>query len=260
MQRSQRERPEQLEANAPLPDVTTIPVRARPSDARLAPALSLVAVLVALAILKPWGTGSPEATLRPIAVAAPTSVPITPAPTEDRSADGLAVPICLGTGGWRIASLERWRTQDVRVWRAIEPIASATGPLDPAIPSVPVGAIVFGGLGWCAPAFGPDRPVGPATVTAWSVRSGVAAGLQLRQVRPLDGSTPIAALYLPLTRCPESTNCLPLLPEPVPRPWDSGRIVFRYRDEGTGRVLWLAADVTILAADAAASSVPSGRP
>lgn len=258
MQRSQPERPTPLDANAPAPEVSMLPVRARPADSRLGPALGAVALLVALAILKPWGGGSPNATLAPNRFAAPTEGAINPAPTEDRSADGLAGPICLGAGGWQIATLERWRTQDVRVWRAIEPLAAATGPTDPAIPSVAVVAIEISGLGWCAPAYGPDRPAGPDTVTAWSVHGGTATEIELAQVRPTAGTTPLAALYVPLTRCPDPGMCLPLLPAPVPRPWTSGRVVFRYLDEGTGHVVWLAADVTILPGDPAVSPVPSG--
>ena len=203
---------------------------------------------MSLAILKPWGIGSPPGTPRPDVTVAATTVPLTPIPTEDRSADGLAAPICLGTGGWRIASLESWRTQDVRVWRAIEPIADATGPLDPAIPSVPIVAVRIAALGWCAPAFGPDRPVGPVNVTASFIRDDVASELALLQVHPTDGSTPIAALYVPL------------LPGGVPGHWETGRVVFRYRDSGTGRVLWLAADITILPPGSDATSAPIPTP
>jgi hypothetical protein len=230
--------------------LTTEPVRPPIDEGQLAATLGVVIVLLAVAILKPWtfGTGQPTGLLGVVPI---ESAAITPMPTEDRSAEGLAIPICLGTGGWRVASLETWRTQDVRVWRAIDPIAAATGPLDPAIPSVPIVAIQLTALGWCAPAFGDVMPVGPAIVTAWSVKDGQAAELQLRQVRPLDGITPIAALYVPLTRCPETTLCAPLLPTPVPRPWSTERIVFRYRDDATTNLSWFAADIEILPPSAA---------
>lgn len=248
MQRSPRDRESPLDADATAPDVSTIRVRGRPWDARLGSTLGAVAVLIILAILKPWGLGSPSATLRPDLTVAPTRAPITPIPTEDRSSDGLAAPICLGTGAWRIASLESWRTQDVRVWRAIAPIAEVTGPLDPAIPSVPIVAVEIAALGWCAPAFGPDRPVGPVNVTATFIRGDVASGLELLQVHPTDGSTPIAALYVPL------------LPAGAPGRWETGRVVFRYRDSGTGRVLWLAADITILPPGADATLTAGSTP
>jgi len=207
--------------------------------------VAAVAIVVAAAILKPWGWGAAEPSA-PTRAASAGPAAVTPVPTEDRSAQGLAAPICLGTGGWRVTSLETWQTQDVRVWRAIEPVAAVTGPLDPAIPSVPIVAIQLVALGWCAPAFGPDLPVGPAEVTAWSVQAGVATQIELQQVRPVDGVTPIAALYIPLSLCPEPTICAPLLPRPEPRPWATERVVFRYRDVPVDRTLWFAADVTII--------------
>src|SRR5258708_1263821 len=160
-----------LDEPQPAARLTTEPVRPPIDEGRLSAALGVVLVLLLVAILKPWAGGTTQPTGRLIAGTA-EPVAITPSPTEDLTAEGLASPICLGTGAWRIASLERWRTQDVRVWRAIDPIDTASGPLDPAIASVPIVAIELTALGWCAPAFGPDLPVGPASVTAWSVRDG----------------------------------------------------------------------------------------
>jgi|GEM_PF-3118333 hypothetical protein len=207
--------------------LTTEPVQPPIDENQLASALGLVIVLLVVAILKPWTGGTAEPTGR-LSVATAAPITATPIPTEDRTADGLALPICLGTGAWRIASLETWQTQDVRVWRAIEPITDATGPLDPAIPSVPIVAIQLTALGWCAPAYGTDKPIGPAIVTAWTIHDGAAEPLALRQVRPTDGVTPIAALYVPLTR------------------WSTEDVVFRYFDSATTKEAWFAADITIL--------------
>jgi hypothetical protein len=226
--------------------LTTEPVRPPIDEGQLSTAVGVFVVLLLVAILKPWGGGTPQPTGL-LAIEPDSPVASAPVPTEDRTAQGLAFPVCLDTGGWRVASLETWRTQDVRVWRAIEPIASATGPLDPAIPSVPIVAIELSALGWCAPAFGEAMPVGPATVVAWSVHGTDASLLRLRQVRPEDGVTPIAALYVPLTDCADQATCGSPLPAPVPRQWTTGRVVFRYRDDGTGRIGWFAADVEILA-------------
>jgi hypothetical protein len=247
-----------LEDEQAAATLTTEPVRPPIDEGQLSTALGVVILLLVVAILKPWAGGTPEPTGL-LAAGPPSSPEITPIPTKDRSAEGLANPICLGAGAWRVASLEMWRTQDVRVWRAITPITSATGPLDPAIPSVPIVAIQLRALGWCAPAFGDDMPVGPVTVTAWTVQGPAATPLQLRQVRPPDGVTPIAALYVPLTLCPEPTICAPLLPAPVPRAWATERVVFRYQDAGTGRVDWFAADIEIVDAPVgpAASTTPA---
>src|SRR5215208_7135733 len=156
-------------------------VRPPAADPRLTAITAFAAVLLGLAVLKPWGAAAPHASRAPRTVIAASVAP-TPVPTRDRTPDGLASPICLGTGGWRIASLERWQTQDVRVWRAIEPVPNATGPLDASIPSVPIVAIELTAMGWCAPSYGPSKPTGPATVTAWAIRDGEAAILPLEQV------------------------------------------------------------------------------
>jgi hypothetical protein len=259
MTRSQTERRSAAEIDAVAgPAFGVARVRPRAGNTRIAGVLWVVSALIVVAIVKPWGIGEPAAVAPVRPLISPTTTP-TPVPTSDLSADGLAGPICLGTGAWRVASLETWRTQDVRVWRAIEPVLDASGPLDPTIPSVPIVAVTLPALGWCAPAYGDGRPVGPASVTAWLVRDGVAAELALRQVRPASGATPIAALYVPLTRCPEPTTCASPLPEPVPAPWSTGRVVFRYVDEGFARTHWFAADVEILGTPEGASP-PAGLP
>lgn len=187
----------------------------------------------------------------------PIAATPTPRPTDD-SADGLADPVCLGAGAWRVASLETWRTQRVRVWRAVEPIGDARGPLDPTIPTVPVVALEIEALGWCAPAYGPDRPLGPAQVTAWFVAGGTAAELQLRQVLPTRATTPIAALYELRDGCLPRLAC-PVTPAgPVTLPWATGRVVFRYEDLGAHRVAWFAADIDIVVPGMAPGTSPPG--
>ncbi|MEO5704863.1 MAG: hypothetical protein ABIZ52_05215 [Candidatus Limnocylindrales bacterium] len=256
MTRSERDHREPIDTDARLSDLATVRVRTRSGDPRIAMALWAVAALVGVAILKPWGGSSPEPTFRPVAVA-PSILPVTPVPTEDRTSEGLASEFCLGAGTWQVASLETWREQDVRVWRAIEPARGASGPLDPFIPAAPIVAFALAALGWCAPAFGAERPAGPATITAWYVRGTTATALELHQVRPVDGETELGALYVPLTTCPDQTICAPLLRDPVPGPWVTGRVVFRYLDEGADSAVWLAADVEILSP---ASGTPAPSP
>jgi hypothetical protein len=222
-------------------DAALTRVQAPRGAPRLAAAMWLLAAFVVVAVLKPWGGGGPvAATLRPDVV---VPVEITPVPTRDRSATGLAVDVCLGAGGWRVASLETWRDRDVRVWRAIEPVANVTGLDDPTIPSVPIVADKLTGLGFCAPAFGPDMPIGPAHVAAYHVLSPTVMNtIPLRQVQPVDGATPIAALYVPRFE-----------------PWTTGRVVFQYEDAGAGTWRWFAADLQILA-PVPAPSAPSAAP
>ena len=221
----------------------------------------LVSAFLLLAIAKPWDWGaasSPPPTARPrVAVAA------TPAPsaTGDRSPESLAADVCLGTGAWRVATLETWRlairgeivTQRVRVWRAVEPTTSASGPDDPRIPIVGVAAMQVDALGWCAPADGLRHPVGPVLVTVWRLPdpaqrggSSEAQRLRVRRVAPAQGDNPIAALYREVTDCVSGFGCsgsgVPLLADG----WAAGRYVFEYRDSGTSATWWFGADAVVL--------------
>ena len=237
------------------PDIELRRVRAdKPAD-RLGIASAIVALLVSLAVVKPWGDiGVPaSAPPRPIFTEAPGP---TPEPTDDTPL-GLATPICLGTGAWRVASLETWRTQHVRVWRALDPAPGASGPLDPAIPVVPVIALGVEALGFCAPAYGPDMPIGPARIVAWWIDGGEAIDLPLLQVRPDRGTTPYAGLYRPVAEC-QSSWCPSVFRSQLAGPWTSGRVVFRYTDEADGRVVWFAVDIEVLTNASARLTAPGG--
>jgi hypothetical protein len=228
----------------PGADIGVQRVRAPASADRLSLLTGLVGLIVALAILKPWGDLglAPSAPPRVFATA-------TPAPSAEPTEitpEGLADPICLGAGSWQIASLETWRTQDVRVWRALEPSLDAVDPLDPDIPVVPIIAIDVRAVGFCAPSFGPDKPVGPASLTAWWVNDGEALQLGLLQVLPEEGVTPMAGLYRPVFRCPTLVSCGSAGDRARSMQWPTGRVVFRYTDEGTGRVAWFAVDLQVL--------------
>ena len=220
----------------------------------------VVIAMLVLAILKPWGGGDSGRDAR--SQAAPAAPPLIagPSPTPDLSADGLAEPLCLGPGAWLVASVEQWRTHPVRVWKVIEPITNATGPANPLIPSVPVAAYSVPALGWCAPVWGPLRPVGPATVRAWRIANGPPLPIELRQVAPVSLTTPLGALYGP------PGGCAPACPSPAPgaspgpASWLPGRYVFRYEDRGRPEVLWFAVELEQLPPLAEPSASPSAAP
>ena len=231
------------------PEQIGFPVRqVRPpiADRGLSIAGGLAALVIGIAFLKPWGSMGDTPTPGPRRVTATATAGPTPRPTDD-SADGLAGPVCLGAGAWRIASVETWRNQDVRVWRAIEPIGEASGPLDPAIPTAPVVGLEILALGWCAPVYGAERPVGPAQVDGWIVLDGVAHLLELRQVLPARGSTALAGLYVPVAPCALGVPCEPAQTRFVTQRWETGRVVFRYEDRGAATTLWFGADVELYA-------------
>jgi hypothetical protein len=220
---------------------------------------------VLAAVLKPWTWGVPAASgpiarLRP----APTASP-GPRPTEDRSPEGLAAAVCLGTDAWRIASVETWRlivaghveVQQVRVWRAISPIDAASGPLDPGIPRVVVAGTQVDALGWCAPDT-VDRPsVAPVVVTAWRLTDDGARAdaISVRRVAPTGGETAFAALYREVIGCTfdaagfgqqgSGAGCSTSAGSRLAPTWAAGQVVFRYAS-ADGETWWFGADVEIL--------------
>ena len=143
---------------------------------------TLVAAFVALAILKPWAAGSPEAQRsvandpNQVAQAAPgepgRSALAARTPTDDAISE-----MCLEPGSWRTATVETWNERTVRVWRAIDP-APASRPLDPSIPIVPAVGSSIPAIGYCAPTSGPEQPLGPATIQAWWVEGEAVERLQ----------------------------------------------------------------------------------
>lgn len=251
----------------PVPHVRLQRVSSRAPDRRFWAPVVVVLVLVVVAAFKPW----PAAEVPVAAPARPAPVtprPGTAAPTQIvESADSLAEPICLGAGSWRVASLEEWRTQAVRVWRAIEPLTEATGPADPAIPSVPVVAVELPALGWCAPTGGPSRPIGSARVEVWLVAAGQATPILVTRVAPVR-DTALGALYSP-ARCGAGAWRDPSCPAgssaaPGRVSWGPGRYTFRFEDHGNGAVAWFAVEIEILEelidADPSAAPAPTRSP
>jgi hypothetical protein len=125
--------------------------------------------------------------------------------------------------------VERWRDQQIRVWRALEPATTATGPDDPAIPIIPVVSEGLTELGWCAPVRGGGRPSTPAVVTVWFRSAAQARPIVLAISRPIAGRSPFGELY----RSPSRSTF-----------WSSGTYVFRY-EESDRRQHWFAIDVEI---------------
>lgn len=207
----------------------------------------VVAALLLLAIVKPWGWGTGPSRSA-AARAAPSPTTAGPSPIPDLSPAGLAAKTCLGTGAWRVATLETWRltgpagskTQEVRVWLALNP-AVAAGADDPSIPLVNVAAMEVDALGWCAPVTGPDAPAGPMVVNAFRLDDGGAlAEISLRRIAPTGGVTPFAALYQDAGDCgpPSGRSCVDSGPRLRGATWPAGQYLFRLQDVGASHVLW----------------------
>ncbi|HEY8845578.1 MAG TPA: hypothetical protein VIM24_02870 [Candidatus Limnocylindrales bacterium] len=227
------------------------PVTVRLSSAGRGPgiAVGLIAIFVAVALIKPWAFGD---------AAVPRPTPrLTAAPTAVPSVDPLAAlrVHCQEPAGWRIYSRERWAKVTVRSWRSLEPAHGVNGPLDPAIPIVPVGAQVDA-LGYCSPWDAGERPPDAARVDGWRIATDGRGGTTAETIRlqPFDPSWPsiLGALYGPPVDRFDS-NAVETIG------WPGGRYVFAIRALGYQR--WWGVDVEPPpAADATDGPAASARP
>jgi hypothetical protein len=199
---------------------------------------ALIATFLAVAVVKPWG-----------GVRAPRPLPMpTAAPTVAPSIDPLASlrRNCDEPPGWRIYSRDHWAGMTVRSWRAFDPASSASGPLDPTIPVVPVVASTDA-LGYCSPWTAGEKPPNDATVVGWRVvlpgADGTQAGSDVPSaeqiaLRPVDPSwaTVVGAWYEPpVDRRGRNVA--------EPMDWPAGRYIFAIR--GTGYARWWAVDIEL---------------
>lgn len=196
----------------------------------------VVAVFLAIAWIKPWPAGAPRAAAIP---AGPTRPP--PEPTADPLSD--LKYHCQEPSGWRVYARERWAGRALRSWRTMEPARAATGPLDPGIPVIPLGATIVN-LGYCSPWNTAERPPAGAVVAAWRLtvrttdpRSGWdAAAIELRATAPTP-ATVVASLFAPPARELDQDG------SSADGIWAAGRWVFTVR--GAGYERWWAIDVQL---------------
>lgn len=199
----------------------------------------IATVILVVVVAKPWPSGGngPGAS-GPTTTTRRSPQPSTePTPSNSGNPARLAVAtFCLDTRTWLVASversLERSTEERIRVWRALEPATSASGPDDPAIPEVSIVSEGLTELGWCAPIVGAEQPSAPVDVAVWLRAPGGAKPIMLDSSRPVSDSTPFGALYRPPGKGPASKAVW----------WPNGTYVFRYR-EARGRVRWFAIGV-----------------
>lgn len=195
---------------------------------------TLALVLIIVAIIKPWGPGSPPAAvIRPSETALATAVP-TVGPL-------LADLPCVG-GRWSVEADERWVETVLRTWVLTDAV-EATGPTDPAIRFVTVAAQQVISLGYCA-AFGDDAGLKP-TVTFF-------------RLTPYPMIVPTTTFRM----APEAEAAANVLfrPAAIPKPsalvvepmtWPAGRYVMRI-DGPAGYRRYLGVDVRLVLTSLAA--------
>jgi hypothetical protein len=149
--------------------------------------------------------------------------------TEVPSAESAVESICFNPLSWRVATIERWRDQTIRVWRAIEPRTVATGPEDGRVPITPLVSEGVIELGWCAPVDGTTRIVGSAIVEVWRRTPTGAQPVTMSSQRPGPATSPYGALY----GAPAA---------PVVMLWNDGTYVFHQRAPN-GEESWFGVDL-----------------
>jgi hypothetical protein len=241
--------------------------------------LAGAALLVALAVVKPWAAlGPPRASDGPTQSAVVASVgtlgegaaaDVAGLPTQPAAPQPADALHCLQPDGWRLVTYEQLPTQIERSWIVVTP-ATAAGPLDPAILVTTLVSSDMLGLGLCAPASGlgsgPWRLVAPRITAIWHLTQ--AAGSSLLKTVPLDplvstatpsgtassGAAPdaydgrtdpnvggrLAILYGP----PQPSDLLPAGASLGPAAaWPAGRYVLSIALPGSGIPLWLGLDL-----------------
>lgn len=203
--------------------------------------VAVIGLFLAVAWIKPWPVAAPAP---PRGAAAPTIAPTsTPDPLSNLKYH------CQEPSGWRVYARERWGGRLLRSWRTLDPARAATGPLDPAIPVVPLGASISS-LGYCSPWNTLERPPAGAVVEVWRLTpaAGPAAGWSASQVRPGTSepapATILAGLFGPPAGSGGSERAASIS-------WTTGRWVFAIRASGFER--WWAIDIQ-------PPALPSGQP
>ena len=142
----------------------------------------LVAAFV-VGVVRPWDLAGPAPRPGP-AARAPARLGRGVAPGTRRRADASAPDgpagahwpsagsTCGYPSGWRAATLQRWagRERPIRSWIAVDPVAPAARPDDPAIPFAAVADRTVLAIGYCAPVDGEQRP--PSAVDVEVCRAG----------------------------------------------------------------------------------------
>lgn len=229
-------------------DVERVTRLVRVAPSRRDPGVVAVAlvVLVAVALVKPWGSPAPVAMIPgPTPAAAPT-IPARPEPAvvvAPRSSPVTGVErLCYQPTSWWLAAVVRWPGQTVQTREALAAVA-ASGPLDPAIPFETIHSSRVQAIGYCAPASGTERPPADATVAVWRIDSRAAVQIQPPTMPTMDRSI-LGRLWSPPSG-PVAT-LRPIDPRQAAIvSWPTGRYVITLQGDGGAYGRWLGVEVIL---------------
>jgi hypothetical protein len=195
------------------------------------------AILVVLAIMKPWGSlGTPATADRPQFRATDK-----PAPTEDVVAPELP---CIG-GRWSIEADERWVGTVVRTWVLTDAV-EALGPFDERIHFATVAAQQIISLGFCPP-FHDAEPGVTVTIFRLDATEGVQIVDTVSVQMPKESEAMANVLYRPAPEPGASAGSNPM--------WQAGRYVLRI-DAADSYRRWLGVDVRLISMPGDLASLP----
>jgi hypothetical protein len=197
--------------------------------------VTAVALLLTMAILKPWPNPAPGP--RPGAASSGSAVPsqlvarATATPRSPASPTHASTTLCENPDAWRVVAEDIEFGQHVRTW-VIASVAYSSSP--PVLSAVPVTALVSSGvesLGFCAPAAGTGTAGAGATGSGWSgtvwrVGADASDSSQWELVGRLDAS-------------PGSLGGFSEPVDPTSVFWQPGRYVMEAQFGGVGTPAWL---------------------
>lgn len=209
-------------------------------------AAAIVAVLLGLAIWKPWQTTPPRPALV-AQVVAPATPPLTDAPSAAPTVDPVidnasGRMLCNAPPDWRLVTMETDVLGDSRTMYGTEP-ATASGPDDPHIPTVELHAKALFGIGMCRPNPAglriPDLPFN--TLTIWATPKTGGAPIEVDNPYVIDEALfRLGEVYLGPPRTPSSASPAAAVPA-----WPAGRYVVEISAATSqDQALWVAVDFT----------------
>lgn len=206
---------------------------------------TLGALLLLLAIAKPWGQASSPATTGSalgdlISAALPTAPPVRAPAVRYTTpplapADLAAAELCRWPSGWRVFAHQNWLGKQVRSWTAMRPIV-ASRPGDPTIPVVRLRSEAIPLLGFCAPVGGAASASATASARARASVSAVGSPAPAISVWRVEDDAP--PVPVPVARVdPDAPSALGSLLAPLERgrqlpTWPPGHYVFRVSEAG----------------------------
>jgi hypothetical protein len=222
--------------------VTTTAISASTSSARRL--IVAAALLVGVALLKPWPAAPASTSRSPATAPSPTVLAaLEPTPLPSLRAGEIG---CEGAR-WQIVSLDRLGSWTARTWLPIAPVA-AFGPADPSIPRVALDGGGVLAVGACPDVDGgaPSAPGAPApspdvvAITAWRLPLPASAGSSTGG----DTADPAPVPLVAVSGVAASRPGVATLYRPAgARLWPGGRYVFRLAPV-SGTAVWVAVEVT----------------